>query len=96
MESFELVRNVLKKEGIRQVDLADRLDTTQSNISAALTGKNETTLNKIVVILVDEYGYERTYFFPSADERLTQIEESVKRIEGQLERIIRALKGGAR
>lgn len=87
MNVHELVKNRLKALDLRQEELAEKVGVSQSQISAALNGKNLTTLNRIVEILVDEYGDSRSTYFPSDNSRLDRIEGEMRRHSETLQQI---------
>lgn len=75
--THERVRARLDKLEITQLDLADKLDRSQANISKALRGKNKEFLSKIVDYLVERYGDKRSDYYESAADALAQEVENL-------------------
>lgn len=92
MNVHELVKVRLKALDLRQEELAEKIGVSQSQVSAALNGKNLTTLNRIVEILVEEYGDSRSTYFPSDNARLDRLEERMKRADEALQKIMESQK----
>ena len=87
MTAHELVRNRLKALDLGQVELAAKLGVSQSQVSSALNGKNITTLNRLVEMLVEEYGDARATYFPSDNSRLDRLESEMKRLNETLQQV---------
>lgn len=75
--THQRVRARLDKLEITQLDLADKLDRSQANISKALRGKNKEFLSKIVDHLVERYGDKRSDYYETAADALANEVENL-------------------
>ena len=67
----------MKRKGVKQTHLQKQLDQLQSNVNAALTGRNLSLLVQIAQHLIEKYKVDPKEFFPNHKNWRQQMQEAV-------------------
>ncbi|MDX2067222.1 MAG: hypothetical protein SFV55_02290 [Haliscomenobacter sp.] len=81
------LRVLLKQIPLDQGTLAEKLGISQPVISLALNGHNDKTFQRIVDLLIREYGVAHDDIYQEAPSTMQELKERLDRIEAGIEEI---------
>lgn len=77
----EKVRMLIRQVGLDQIELSKKLNVSEPVVSSALKGKNDKSFQRIVDLLIREYGVTHDDIYQEAPSTMQELKERLDRIE---------------
>jgi transcriptional regulator with XRE-family HTH domain len=77
VEAFQ----ILKRQGISQTDVAEKIGCDPARITEAKKGYNISAMNYVSRGLIDHFGFKEEYFFPKPKDYYLLLKEEIEEIK---------------